>query len=97
MRRAAKRDTAERAIVAVLEQHFMTVYRLDQPVDLLVGFRGVNHLVECKTGHKGYGKGLNNNQLQFAAGWKGSPVVTLHSPDEAIDWARKIAKGQYID
>lgn len=46
MRRAAKRDTAERAIVAVLEQHFMTVYRLNQPVDLLVGFRGVNHLVE---------------------------------------------------
>ena len=46
-----------------------------------------------KTGHKGYGKGLNNNQLQFAAGWKGSPVVTLHSPDEAIVWARKVAKG----
>lgn len=91
MRRAAKRDTAERAIVAVLEQHFMTVYRLDQPVDLLVGFRGVNHLVECKTGHKGYGKGLNSNQLQFAAFWKGSPVVTLHSPDEAIEWAHKIS------
>ena len=94
MRRAAKRDTAERSIVAVLEQHFMTVYRLNQPVDLLVGFRGVNHLVECKTGHKGYGKGLNSNQLQFAAGWKGSPVVTLRSPDEAIVWARKVAKGQ---
>ena len=94
MRRAAKRDTAERAIVAVLEQHFMTVYRLDQPVDLLVGFRGVSYLIECKTGHKGYGKGLNSNQLQFAACWKGSPVVTLHSPDEAIDWARKVAKGQ---
>ena len=94
MRRAAKRDTAERAIVAVLEQHFMTVYRRDQPVDLLVGVRGVNHLVECKTGHKGYGKGLNSNQAQFASGWKGSPVVTLHSTDEAIEWASKVAKGQ---
>ena len=91
MRRAAKRDTAERAIVAILEQYYMTVYRLNQPVDLLVGFRGVSYLIECKTGHKGYGKGLNNNQLQFAVGWKGSPVVTLHSTDEAIEWAHKIA------
>ena len=93
MRRAAKRDTAEQLIVAVLRQHYMSVFRLDQPTDLLVGYRGVTHLVECKSGHKGYAKALNANQARFAEEWRGSPVVTLHGVEDAIEWASKIAKG----
>lgn len=93
MRRAAKRDTSEKSIIAVLHQHYMSVFQLDQPVDLLVGFRGKTHLVECKSGHKGYAKALNVNQARFAEEWRGSPVVTLHGVEDAIEWAKTIARG----
>lgn len=51
MRRyAAKRDTSEPDIIAALEQVGAQVWPLDYPVDLLVRFREVWHLLECKTG-----------------------------------------------
>lgn len=93
-RRAAKRDIAEPEIRAALEALGMSVFSLNEPVDLLVGFRGKTYLVEVKTGHKGYGKGLNDNQQAFANEWRGSPVVTLHSREEAIAWAQLISRGQ---
>lgn len=93
MRRAAKRDFSEPEIVSALTQCGFSVYRLDQPVDLLVGFRGKSYLIECKTGHKGYGKSLNDNQQKFADQWRGSPVVKLCSAQEAIDWAVDVAAG----
>ncbi|MHC5307530.1 hypothetical protein [Bartonella sp. LJL80] len=93
MRRAAKRDLSEKGIVRVLEQLHMSVYRLNQPVDLLVGFRGKNYLVEVKSGRKGYGKGLNDNQTEFANSWRGGDVVILHDEIDAYDWY-KIVAGQ---
>lgn len=92
MRRAAKRDMAEPEIVTALQQCGFTVFRLHLPVDLLVGFRGTTWLVECKSGYKGYGKALNANQKEFNDGWRGSKVVTLHSAQDAIDWAVEVAK-----
>jgi hypothetical protein len=92
-RRAAKRDASEPEIVATLEQCGFTVFRLHEPVDLLVGFRGVSHLVECKTGTTGYGKGLNENQQAFSDAWRGSKVVVLHSGQDAQDWAVAVASG----
>lgn len=94
MRRAAKRDIAEPEIVRVLTQCGFSVYRLDQPVDLLVGFRGRNYLVEVKTGRKGYGKALNDNQREFNDGWRGAKVVILHSAQCAMDWAVSVAAGE---
>lgn len=93
MRRAAKRDLSEPEIVAVFQQMGFSVYRLNQPVDLLLGFRGKTYLAECKTGRKGYGKALNDNQARFASEWRGHPVVTLHSAQDAIDWAVDLSKG----
>jgi hypothetical protein len=93
-RRAAKRDAAEPEIVSTLQQCGFSVYRLDQPVDLLVGHRGRNYLVEVKTGTKGYGKGLNENQQQFDDNWRGSRVVTLHSAQDAMDWAVAVSGGR---
>ncbi len=93
MRRAAKRDVSEPEIVSALIQCGFSVYRLNQPVDLLVGFRGKNFLVECKTGTKGYAKDLNDNQKQFNDGWRGSKVVKLTSAQDAIDWAVEVASG----
>lgn len=94
MRRAAKRDISEPEIVSALVQCGFSVYRLNQPVDLLVGHRGRNFLVECKTGHKGYGKSLNENQQEFNDGWRGSKVVKLSSAQEAIDWAVAVSSGE---
>jgi len=93
MRRAAKRDVSEPEIVSALVQCGFSVYRLNQPVDLLVGFRGKNFLVECKSGTKGYAKDLNDNQKQFNDGWRGSEVVKLTSAQDAIDWAVEVASG----
>ena len=93
MRRAAKRDISEPEIVTTLKGCGFTVFRLDQPVDLLVGFRGKTYLVECKTGEKGYAKSLNDNQREFADGWRGSGVIVLRSAQDAMDWAVEIASG----
>ena len=91
-RRAAKRDAVEPEIVAALEGFGMSVFLLHEPVDALIGFRGVNHLVEFKSGHSGYGRALNENQQIFANTWRGGSVVTLHSREEAIVWAQSICR-----
>lgn len=93
-RHKAKRDASEPEIVTALQQCGFSVVRLDTPVDLLVGFRGRCWPVECKTGTKGYGKALNQNQKEFAAGWRGPSVVVLHSAQDAIDWAVSVAAGE---
>lgn len=91
-RRAARRDANEPELVAVLESFSMSVFLLHEPVDAIVGFRGVTHLVEFKNGHSGYGRALNDNQQIFADTWRGEAVVTLHSRDEAIAWAQSICR-----
>ena len=90
--RKAKRDASEREIVTVLEQCGFSVVRMDKPTDLLVGFRKRAWLVECKSGTKGYGKGLNKNQAEFAETWRGPTVVVLHSATDAMDWAVQISQ-----
>jgi len=89
---AAKRDATEPEIVKVLRSCGFSVYLLDTPVDAIVGFRGRMWLVECKTGKTGYGKNLNKAQSDFAATWKGPPVVILRDAMEAQDWAVEMAK-----
>lgn len=91
MRRAAKRDTSEPQIVDALKACGFSVFRMDQPVDLLAGFRGISYLVEVKSGSKGYAKSLNENQQTFAAQWNGSPVFILRSEEDAIAWAQSVA------
>lgn len=90
-RHGAKRDDTEREIVSTLEQCGFSVFRMDQPVDLLVGFRGRCWLVECKSSTKGYGKDLNKNQKDFDAAWRGPRVVILRSAQEAMGWAVSVA------
>lgn len=53
--------------------------------DLVVWCRGNWHLVDIKNPNTGYGKrGLNKNQKQWAAHWKGGPVYMIYSTDDAI-------------
>ena len=90
-RHKAKRDASEPEIVTALQGLGCTVYRMDDPVDLLVGFRGVTYLVEAKTAGTRYGKKLNANQTDFNDGWKGSKIIMLHSAVDAMDWIVGIA------
>lgn len=89
--RRAKRDASEPEIVTALEQCGFSVVRQDKPTDLLVGFRGKCWLIECKSGHKGYGKELNPAQKDFAAKWRGPEIVILRSAQDAVDWAVQVA------
>lgn len=93
-RRSAKRDYSEPEIIAALTQVGFSVYQMQQPVDLLVGFRGKNYLVECKTEGTAYGKALNDSQQLFDDTWRGSKIVTLRSAQDAIDWAEQVCGGE---
>lgn len=78
----AKRDANEGEVVRAFTDMNCLVFRLDQPVDLLIyvwkSLSDRLHLVEVKTA-KG---ALNDKQQAFkAAGW---PVHVIRSADEAI-------------
>ncbi len=85
-RHATKRDESEPEIVKDLRKMGVSVYRLDTPVDLLLGFRNKTYLAECKTGSKGYGKALNKNQQDFDDNWRGGSVAVFRTPQDAVDW-----------
>lgn len=82
-RRAAKVDTNHAAIVAMLRAVGASVQSLaatgNGVPDLLVGFRGQNHILEVKTDK---GK-LTPCQVEWHAAWRGS-VVTVRNADEAL-------------
>ena len=90
MRRAAKRDKNEAAICLALEAVGATVERLsgaDLP-DLLVGFRGVNTLMEVKqpAGKKGgtSHRDLLPGQAAWHATWRGAAPVVVRTVAEAM-------------
>jgi hypothetical protein len=76
----AKRDACEPSIVEALQAAGASVYRLDQPVDLLIGYRGKCIIAECKLS----GAKLNENQLKFFSEWRGSTPPILRSVDDAL-------------
>lgn len=87
LRHAKKRDTSERAIINALKQFGMDVIQIDQPVDLIVGWRGVNYLAEVKTGKAK----LRDGQAKFVETWRGQ-VVVLRNPADAANWAGEVAR-----
>ena len=87
LRHAKKRDTSERAIINALKQFGMDVIQIDQPVDLIVGWRGVNYLAEVKTGKAK----LRDGQAKFVETWRGQ-VVVLRNPTDAMNWAGEVAR-----
>jgi hypothetical protein len=58
--------------------------------DLLVGYRRVMVLVELKRP----GKPLEPHQAEWAAAWRGSPVLVAHSAFEAIAGIMAAASGR---
>jgi hypothetical protein len=73
---AKRRDANEPTIVGALEAIGASVHRLDSPVDLLVGWRGENYLVEVKDGHKTPSqRPLTDDEKFFIATWRGTALV----------------------
>ena len=53
--------------------------------DLVVGFRGLTHLVEVKDGEKPpSARKLTPDQVEWHAAWRGSPVHVVKNVDEAL-------------
>jgi Holliday junction resolvase len=87
-RRNARRDANEPQIVELLERAGCSVERLSLPhgPDLLCGLLGKTVLLEVKT-EKGR---LQPGQLAWHRRWKGSPVVTVRTVDEALTLVGKL-------
>jgi hypothetical protein len=77
---SAKRDANEAEIFEALRAAGVSVYRLDQPVDAVIGYRGKTLLIEIKMP----GASLNENQRKFFAGWKGQTPPILRTVDDAL-------------
>ena len=85
MRTAAKRDANEREIIDALERIGCTVYQMDRPVDLAVGYRARNFFIEVKDGNKPPSRRkLTKDQKTFFKMWKGQ-VRQVETVDEALD------------
>lgn len=86
--RAAKVDDNQREIVSALRGVGATVCHLHTVgmgcPDLLVGWRGVNYLLECKDGKKPPSQQkLTPMQDEWHSGWKGSAFI-VNSPEAAL-------------
>ena len=80
------RDANEPDIVAALRGVGASVIQLDQPVDLLVGYRGKNYLLEVKLplGPKGGDRStLTDAQFGFLKTWRGH-VKIVRTPEDAL-------------
>ena len=88
MRRAAKVDANQAEIVKALRAVGAKVQSLaavgDGCPDLLVGFRGLNYLIEIKDGDKPPSKrALTDDQVQWHAAWTGQ-IAVAKSVSEAL-------------
>ena len=85
MRRDARRDVNEKPIIEALRAVGATVYIMDDPCDLLVGYKGSTLLMEVKNPESRYGKkGFNENQKHFAENWKGGSFCLVDSIESAL-------------
>lgn len=79
MRRAAKIDATQTAIVDALRRCGVQVESIGKPLDLLVTHRGRTLLIECKSP----GGSFTKDQAEFMAYWTGE-VHVCKTPDEAL-------------
>ena len=81
MRRAARIDANQEAVVIALRAANAYVWIIGLPVDLLVGYKGHTFLVEIKDGPK---KRLTALQEAFFAKWDGGTLVRVDGPEAAL-------------
>ena len=84
MRHAARTDDNQHELIEALKKIGAKCYFIGKPVDLLVGFRGRNSLIEVKRPDKrGQQSKITQEQKDFIATWPGE-VHICHTIDEAI-------------
>lgn len=85
----AKRDANEPLIVDCLRNHGLTVERLNQPLDLLVGYGGFTVLAEVKAerNKRGDPKPYSKDQVEFLEWWTGGHTLLVN-----LDDAKQLAK-----
>lgn len=81
IRRAARIDANQTAVVSALRAAGAYVYIIGLPVDLLVGYKGHSFLVEVKNGPR---KRLTALQEDFFQSWTGGTLARIDSPDAAL-------------
>lgn len=81
MRRAARVDENQAAIVKALREAGAYVWIIGLPVDLLVGYKNHTFLVEVKTTAK---KRLTPLQANFFQQWIGGTLARIDSPEAAL-------------
>jgi hypothetical protein len=87
MRRAAKVDANQAAIVSALRSAGASVWFIGLPVDLLVGFQGRTMLMEIKTllGKRDPKPSpYTPLQIAFLAEWRGGTVSTITDVEGAL-------------
>jgi hypothetical protein len=81
MRRAARVDATQEAIVSALRAAGAYVWVIGLPVDLLVGYKGHTFCVEVKSGPS---KRLTKLQTDFFENWSGSTLARIDCPEAAL-------------
>lgn len=79
MRRAAKVDANQKAIVQALRAIGAQVYNIKEPVDLLVGFRKRTLVLEVK--NKDGKNTLTKQQEEFFRNYPGEAYIVFGVPD----------------
>lgn len=81
MRRAARVDANQQAVISALRAAGACVWVVGLPVDLLVGFRNHTFLMEIKDGPK---KRLTVLQQDFFENWSGGTLCRVDGPEAAL-------------
>lgn len=81
MRRAARVDNNQAAIVDALKRVGVSVEIIGKPVDLLICCRGVTALMEIKNPDRS--EEWTKDQVEFIARWPGT-IHVARSPEEAV-------------
>ena len=84
---SGRRDENEPIIVEYLEKRGFSIYRLPVPLDLLVGYKRKNYLIEVKTKN---GK-LTQLQKDFISIWRGQHII-IDSIQQAKKFADSVVK-----
>jgi hypothetical protein len=93
MRRAARVDSNQKKIVDALRRCGASVLitsQLKNCFDILVGYKGVNYIVEIKDGDKPISqRKLTKGEQKFCDEWQGGKYYVIESIEQALKMINK--------